>query len=48
VPPYHAHAEDAVAELLHFFQGGRWPDPVAYKDIDEFWDDLLKIYDGCK
>ena len=50
VPPYDAHTEgdDAVAEFLHFLRGGRYADPAAYKDIDEFWDDLLNIHNRCE
>jgi len=31
--------------FMHFFQGGRAADPAVYPDPEEFWDDLLRIYE---
>jgi 5-methyltetrahydropteroyltriglutamate--homocysteine methyltransferase len=31
--------------FMHFFQGTHCADPAVYRDADEFWEDLLKIYE---
>ncbi|MGH7931807.1 MAG: 5-methyltetrahydropteroyltriglutamate--homocysteine S-methyltransferase [Candidatus Binataceae bacterium] len=32
--------------FMHFFMGADCADPAVYRDSDEFWEDLLLIYEG--